>query len=277
MVPRGRTKIKRDQHATSPAANPLMRRPQIIPALTALSLALACRPAPRADTPTFATGEELVRAMHDRYATTWYRTLSFQEDAIRTAPDGTTSTEVWLEAAEIPGRLWIDTGPRGGGNGVIYRGDSLYVIRGGDVTRALAQRNLLLVLGFDVYRQPVETTMQVLRDEGFRLDTVRTDTWEGRPVYVVGAAAGDSTTKQFWIDAERLVFVRLLEPDGKEPAHVSDIRFEKYERQGGGWVAPRVDFLVDGKRTMLETYSNVRVDVPLEAWRFEPKEWKGRR
>ena len=224
--------------------------------------------------PSITTADQLVRAMHDRYAATWYHTLSFQQDAIRTMPDGSTQTQVWLEAADVPGKLWIETGPHDSGNGAIYRNDSLYVIRGGQVARSLKQRNALLILGFDVYRQPAAVTSRILAEEGFVMGPVRSDSWQGRSVWVAGAAAGDAHHKQFWVDKQRLLFVRMIAPDAQDSTKTSDIRFNKYRKHGGGWVSPEVDFLVDGKRTLLEVYANVKVDVALDKSRFDPASWK---
>ena len=36
------------------------------------------------------------------------------------------------------------------------------------------------------------------------------DTWQGKPVWVVGAPEGDNTTPQFWIEKERLLLVRTV-------------------------------------------------------------------
>jgi hypothetical protein len=46
-------------------------------------------------------GREVVRAMHDRYAGTWYRTLTFVQKNTATAPDGHTDHSVWREYAAI--------------------------------------------------------------------------------------------------------------------------------------------------------------------------------
>ena len=42
---------------------------------------------------------------------------------------------------------------------------------------------------------------------------IHEEKWEGQDVYVVGAAKGDLKSKQFWIEKNRLLFVRLIEPD----------------------------------------------------------------
>jgi outer membrane lipoprotein-sorting protein len=95
--------------------------------------------------------------------------------------------------------------------------------------------------------------------------------WQGKPVFVVGAKLGDTTTKQFWVEKDRLLFVRLLEPNPKRG--LIDVRFDKYERAGKAWIAMRVEQYVAGKRTLLEEYSNVRTDVKLAADLFDPKQW----
>ncbi|HET9985739.1 MAG TPA: hypothetical protein VFQ38_19230 [Longimicrobiales bacterium] len=220
------------------------------------------------------SAEQLVRAMHDRYAKTWYRTLSFKQTVTRTAPDGTQAPkEVWAEYAEIPGKLRIDLAESYNGNGVIYANDSLYVFRDGALARKSARRNPLLVLGFDVYGQSPERTLQVLREEKFDLSKLHTDSWQGRPVYVVGADAGDLHSPQFWVDRERLLFVRLLEPQAQDTTKTSDIRFDDYRPLGKGWISPTVVFLVDGKEAMREEYFDMKADPALPAGALDPARW----
>jgi len=46
---------------------------------------------------------------------------------------------------------------------------------------------MLLVLGFDVYKQTPEATLAIAKKEGFDGRKIHEDTWEGKPVYVFGA------------------------------------------------------------------------------------------
>jgi hypothetical protein len=215
------------------------------PSLALLGFGLA------AQAPDIRTGEQLVAAMHARYTKSWYRTLSFVQRVIWA--DGRPEGE-WWEAAMLPGRLRIDIAPIDSGNGVIYRGDSVYRFSQRQV-QAAADMNPLLVLGFDVYTQPPARTVEVLKQRGFALSRVKEDEWEGRPAYVVG-----SDGRQFWVDKARLVFVRLVEtaPNGT----VSDIRFNKYQPLGGGWIAPEVVFLRNGQEFMREIYRDMRANPP---------------
>lgn len=220
------------------------------------------------------SASQLVSAMHARYADSWYRTLSFKQRVIRTAPDGTRGPEeVWTEWAEVPGMLRIDLAATHDGNGVIYRNDSLYVFRDGRLAQSAAQRNELLVLGFDVYAQAPARTLAVLGEEGFDLSKMRQDTWQGRGAYVVGADAGDERSPQFWIDEERLLFVRLVQPLGQDSSRTMDIRFDDYEPLAGGWIAPLVVFLVDGVEVMREEYFEVEANPVIPPGTFDPERW----
>jgi len=72
---------------------------------------------------------------------------------------------------------------------------------------------------------------QAAKINTFDLATLREDTWQGRPVYVVGAKAGDMHSPQFWIDKQRLYFVRMFRPAGKDGVLTSETQFNKYEQQ----------------------------------------------
>jgi hypothetical protein len=240
-----------------------------------LFTAAACASAANRSQPErpITDAESLVRAMRDRYEGRWYKTLVFSQKTTFSPPGRPAREETWLEYGAMPGRLRIEMGPREQGRGAIFANDSSYSINNGQVAARRAQRNDLMTLAFDVYAQAPQVTLQQLREAGFSLSPVRTDTWQGRPVYVVGGAEGDLRTKQFWIDAERLVFVRLLEPVPNQPAQVQDVRFSKYQPLGGGWIAPEVEIVVDGQRVFHEVYSDIRHDVPLDPSLFDPSKW----
>jgi len=234
-------------------------------------------PAPAPARPTVAKGitsvDQLVAAMLDRYAGAWYRSITFTQKSTYLRADGTPSrVETWYEAIAIPGRLRIDLGDPARGNGVVYRGDSVYTLQSGSVVDRRIGRNPLLILGFDVYAQPAMRTLEQLRAERINIDLLHTDTLYGRRMYVVGAGPNDSTSNQFWVDAERLLFARLIQTD-PERKNTRDIRFERYRPHGKGWVAEEVRILSGGKTVFHEEYSNVRVDVPLDDNLFVPEKW----
>lgn len=248
--------------------------------LTRAALALAASapalaPAHAAAQARITDGAALIRAMHDRYAGKWYHTLTFSQKTTRHPPQrDTTVVESWREFAIIPGRLRIEMGPPEAQNGAIYAGDSVFAVRAGRVVARRAQRNPLMILGFDVYALPPEESARLIQAEGFPLGPVRMDTWEGRPAYVVGGAPGDLHSKQFWVDAERLVYVRSLEPFAGDTSKTEEIRFDDYRpAPGGGWVAALVDVTIGGKSVQREEYSDIRTDVAIDPALFDPDRW----
>lgn len=219
-------------------------------------------------------GRQIIKAMHDRYAGKWYRTLAFVQRNTATGPDGAKQHSVWREYASMPGKLRIEFEPADSGNGALFVNDSQFVFNADTLVSASPYIHPLMVLGFDIYFDPVDRTAARLAQLKFDLGTVHEDTWEGRPVWVVGAKAGDLRSRQFWIDRERLVFVRLLEPGQRDTTRISDIRFNKYHPVGGAWLSPEVAFLVDGRERWFEEYTEIRTDVQLAETLFDPRQWK---
>ena len=215
-------------------------------------------------------GDAVIRAMHDRYAKTWYRTLSFTQKTTRRTPADTMAIETWRERAMVPGYLRIDVERATGNMSIVYAGDSLFVWRGDSTFTRAATRNILLVIGFDVYRQPAETTLAVLAAEHFPMTPVREDTWKGRPVYVFGAAAGDLHSHQLWIDKDRLLFVRGIQPDERDTTKTVDMRFDNYVKVPAGWLSETVEVYRDGKLVQREEYGDVRTNIPIDPKIFSP-------
>ncbi len=219
------------------------------------------------------SGESLVKEMHGRYAASWYPTVTFTQKSTTYNPDGTTKVETWYEAALLPGKLRIDIGPPSEGNGYLLVDGNVTVFKEGQVKANVPQVNMLLVLGFDVYKQTSEATLAIAKKEGFDAGKFHEDTWEGKPVYVFGAEKGDLKSKQFWVEKDRMLFVRLLEPDRSDPNKTQDIRFADYRKLGGGWIAALVEVYLDGKKVFSEEYTEINGDVRLDPAVFDPKQF----
>ena len=218
-------------------------------------------------------GAGVLRAMHDRYKTSWYDTLTFTQKSTTYNPDGTTKVETWYEAALLPGKLRIDIGPLSSGNGYIMNDGNVTIVKDGKVTASRPLVNMLLVLGFDVYRQDRQTTADVVKGQGYDLSKLRDDTWEGHPVYVVGADKGDLQSRQFWVEKDTLLFVREMEPARDDPKKVHDIRFTDYRKLAGAWVAARVEVHADDKLIFSEDYTDIEANVKLDPAVYDPSKF----
>jgi hypothetical protein len=133
--------------------------------------------------------------------------------------------------------------------------------------------NMLLVLGFDVYRQEPETTARVVKGEGFDLSKIHEDVWDGHAAYVVGADKGDLKSRQFWIQKDTMLFVRVIEPARADPSKLDDIRFEDYRSLGKAWIAARVEVYSEGNKVFSEEYSDMQADVKLDPAVFDPQQF----
>ena len=219
------------------------------------------------------TTEDLVAAMQEKYCKSWYKTATFVQKTTDYDKDGTKKVSTWYEALSVPGSLRIDFTPIKEGNGILFANNTVYSFKDGKADNPRPFVHPLMILGFDIYKLPPEKVLEVLKGLEFDLAILREDTWQGRPVYVVGAKQDDLHSPQFWIDQKNLYFVRFLRPAGKDGAQTQEMQFNKYQRLGGGWMAPEVIFKVDGQIRTTEEYSEMRANVSLDSKLFDPQYW----
>jgi hypothetical protein len=243
-----------------------MKRILLIPALLILTLSVV-------QAEDIHNGEALLRVMHDRYQATWYQTVTFTQKSTTYKADGTSSAETWYEAAMLPGKLRIDIGPPKDGKGFVMVDGNVTIIKDNKVAGSQPYVNILLVLGFDVYKQAPEVTAKVVKGEGYDLSKIHEDTWEGKPAYVVGADKGDLKTKQFWVDKASMLFVRVIEPSRQDPSKVDDVRFTNYQPLAGAWIAAGVEVHSDGRKVFSEDYTDIQAGVKLDAAVFDPAQF----
>jgi outer membrane lipoprotein-sorting protein len=219
------------------------------------------------------TTEDLVQAMQKKYGKSWYKTATFVQKTTDYDKDGNKKVSTWYEALSVPGSLRIDFTPVKDGNGILFTNNTVYSFKDGKVDNTRQFVHPLMILGFDIYKLPPERVLEVLKGLKFDLAIFREDTWQGRPVYIVGAKQGDLHSPQFWIDQKNLYFVRMLRPTGKDGAQTQETQFNKYQRLGGGWMAPEVIIKVDDQIRTTEEYSEMRADVSLDSKLFDPQYW----
>jgi hypothetical protein len=105
-------------------------------------------------------------------------------------------------------------------------------------------------------------------------DVIRDDTWEGQPVYVVGAKVGDSTSNQMWVDRNQLRLVRFIQTQKVgERTTVSDIRVQGYKEIGGFDVPTEFLVIRNGRPVWREEYANVRINADFPPGTFDQATW----
>jgi outer membrane lipoprotein-sorting protein len=249
-----------------------------LPALATLLIAAACTgsappaavPAPAA-APAITDGEDVLRAMHSRYAGRWFSSVEIALNTTLYSLDGRQTHSSWREFLGVPGKQRIDYLPLQQQSGVLYVDGRVYSFVNGKQNAAQAGWNPLALLVADVYMQPVDTTIRQLDSLGFDLSTAREDYWGGDRVWVVGGSAGDSTTSQFWIDSDSLIVERVIQRSRQgSRTTVNDVRFANYSDAGGFPIAREMTVYRDGRLIVRQDYSDVKVNVALPPELFDP-------
>ena len=240
-----------------------------LPAVLLASSRLTSQAAPK-------TGADVLEAMRSAYAGKWYHTLTFTQKTTIRRQNGTDTVQTWHETLTHTGagtKLRIDFGDLAQGNGVIYTPDSSYNVRGGQLQNARPQGNEFLPLIEGVYVQPVAKTMKELSQMNVDMSKVSTGTWQGKPVWIVGASsAADSMPAQFWIETDRKVLVRMkLAFAPNQPPY--DVQLGGYVKAGGGLLATKIDMYQGGVKRQTEEYSGWKVDVDVDPSMFDISKW----
>jgi hypothetical protein len=223
--------------------------------------------------PAITSATDLIAAMQRQYGGSWYKTATFVQKTTTVAPDGTSKVATWYEALAVPGSLRIDFTPVSDGNGALFTDGKMFSFKDGKVASSRPYVHPLMLLGFDIYKLPAAEVTAELTGLKCDLTKFHAEVWQDRPAFVVGADAGDLRSAQFWIDQENLYFVRLIRPGGSNNTQTQETQFNKYQRLGGGWMAPEVIFKTDGRVVTIEEYSELRADVALDPNLFNPDVW----
>lgn len=233
-------------------------------------------PAPKADAATImvTSGSGLVKAMHDLYDGKYLKTMSFLQNNTAYTRTGQEQKSQWYEHIEIPGKLRIAFLPATTRSGLVQVGDRVASFDNGIRVDFRPSVNPLLLLTADVYAAPVTTIIRGLDSLHVDQEIIRSDEWEGRPVYVVGAKAGDSTSNQMWVDAGRMVLLRFIQRNKTgERTIISDFRVQSYKDIGGFQIPTEFLVIRNGRPVWREQYADVRINQEFPPGTFDQAVW----
>ena len=200
--------------------------------------------------------ETLIDAMHKRFQGKAAKTVTFVQYNTHYQADTISGKSTWYEAIAYPNNFRIDFGELKEGNAVIFARDSVFNFKEGKNVRKAPLKNNLILLAGGMNFMEKSKVLAELKSAGYDLSKFRKDTYEGKPVYVIGADANDFTTPQFWIDQKNLYLVRTFD---KQPnGDVREARFSKHIKAGKGWIETEVWFFLNGKKMQLEEYKEVK-------------------
>ncbi len=233
-------------------------------------------PAPEEAPPAAKVGSarELISMMHDRYADNWYRTLRFSQSNTFYTQSGGEQKSRWVENLSVPGRLRIDFEPLASKSGLLIVNNKVTTFDRGKRVDTRHAIQAILMLTADVYAIPPSITARRLDSLAIDLAKFREDRFDKKRVYVIGGDKDDLESSQVWIDADKLVLVRLIQRDKRgDKTIVTDTHVNDYRDIDGFPVAHEFVSLRDGKPYFKEEYEDVHVNDPIPPSVFDPLKW----
>jgi hypothetical protein len=204
----------------------------------------------------FASGKELLQAMHKKYYKAPCKCYTFGQRNTHYKNDSVAGNSEWHEEINFPDRFRIIFGGKDSQNFVQFKNDSAYRYRDGKLLNSRADtNNLLLILG-GMYYRPIDNVFARLERSGYDLTKIQTAKWKNEDVYVLGALEGDSTSNQLWIEKKDYKIVRIIER--MNATETMDMRFESHQRSCKGFVENKVSFRRNGKLEQVEEYYDIK-------------------
>lgn len=175
------------------------------------------------------SGLEVIGGMRWAHPSRELRSLAFTVRAVEYRQDSTVVTHSRVTAA-LPGLYRIERLPVSRRSGSVRNRQRLAVFEGGRRVGQSSHVDLAALVAYDVFAQSIDTSVMWLDSSRVRFGLLRLDTLEGRQAWVVGAAKGDTTAPQFWVDAVEWRVLRVIQRDPEVDDALADMRFTAYTR-----------------------------------------------
>ena len=208
--------------------------------------------------------------MRRRYPSRELKSLSFTISA--TGDDGDhRSSRIY---ARLPGRFRESDLPAQQRTGSVRDRQRLAFFQRGKRIGLVRRIDLTTLLAYDVFAQSIDSTIVQLDSARVRFGLVREDSFNDRPVWVVGAQAGDTISPQFWVDAERWMVLRVIQRDPRSPLRVLDVRFTRFEDYLAVPVPVRAEVYRDGRLVERRVTSEIAVNPAISSRAFDLAVWR---
>ncbi|MBL7933192.1 MAG: hypothetical protein JNL60_14905 [Bacteroidia bacterium] len=204
----------------------------------------------------YKTGEELVAVMHKRYYKAPCKIYSFSQRNTHYKADTVSGHSEWHEVIEFPDKFRIDFGNKSDGNFVVFKNDSVFNYKAGKQVKLRADSNTLLLLLGGMYYRPLEDVFARVKIQGYDLNILSSQVWNGEEVFVIGAKENDLSRNQFWVNKKTLRVLRIIEARGENDK--MDMRFEAHQDWCKGYVETKVSFRRNGKLEQVEEYYDIK-------------------
>ena len=217
-------------------------------------------------------GLEVIGGIRWAHPSRELRSLSFTVTTTLYVADSATTARSRVYAA-LPGKLRVEQLPLNR-SGYVRNRQQLAVFERGRRVSMLSRVDLSMLLAYDLFAQSIDTTIMWLDSARVRFGLLRRDELDGRAVWVVGALEGDTTSAQFWVDAQRWRVLRVIQHEARAPSEVSDLRFTNFTELLDVPVPTQVRLYRAGKLVQQQEVSNLVANPSLPSRAFDLARWR---
>jgi len=217
-----------------------------------------------------SNSEDVLDAMLKKHSGNMCKTLTFTQLTYR-PNDSLNRHMTWYEAIEFPDKFRIDFNSTTKGNAAVFRNDTAYRFRKGVLQDTRVDKNDLLLLLGGMYFRKKDDVVKRLALLGYNLEHFSVNTWNNRPVYVIGAEKGDTVNNQIWVDKQELKVVRTR--SHLSPGELLEMRVDASQKTCRGFTDTRLSFYLNGKLDQQEDYTELKTDILLDPAVFDPKKF----
>ena len=193
----------------------------------------------------------LFKAMKDKYDGKWFQNYTFKQLTInKDKQERVTDSALWYESVSYPTYFRIDRDIEKG-NYVIYRNDSTYNFRNGELYESLDKPATHLLFKGGLYFMSLNESLEKLKKYNYNINKFRKDTLKGQAAFVVG-----DSTNQFWLNATYFYCMKRIYTT--DNGNKVDVVYDDFKKLDNGWVEQKVTFYVDGVERLNEFYKEIK-------------------
>jgi outer membrane lipoprotein-sorting protein len=218
---------------------------------------------------TINSTESLFKAMKQKYDGKWFKNYTFKQLTIRYDAEGImTDSTMWYESVGYPSFFRIDRDIEQK-NYVVYRNDSTYNFRDGELYESLDKPATHLLFKGGLYFMSLDESLEKLKKYNYKSNKFRKDVFKGQQAYVVG-----DSTNQFWLHAKDFYCLRRIYTT--ENGNKVDVVYDDFKKLDNGWVEQKVTFYVNGVERLNEFYKDIKTRPEFDPRIYNPNvnfEW----
>lgn len=214
------------------------------------------------------SGVDVIKLMKEKYNNEYLQNFTFSQYVVEFKDDSIEHKTVWHEAYTFPNQLVIKFDSLDSGKGYIFKNDTVYIMQNNKVAKKYKNVHDLLILGFDIYGEPVQTCIEKLTENGYDLSKVCEAKLNGKSAYCVGVSEESEQKNKFYIDKENLYFLKMV---SFSHDRYGAAEFANYKNFNGKPIATKVLFYNNEKLIMTEDYFNLKFPEELDSKIYDPE------